>query len=110
MPASTTSQTSMPASLHDLLAAADPESLTNMFTAIGRHQLLGGKTANLLRAGDRIALRDLDPERDDDHITGEVAEVTDAVPTEDRLLIVVTTTEHGTWRISSQRLLVVTRS
>lgn len=36
-----------------------------MFRSTERHRILGGKSARLLRRGDRVALRDLNPDLDE---------------------------------------------
>lgn len=40
-------------------------ALDTMFRSTERHRILGGKSARLLRRGDRVALRDLNPDLDE---------------------------------------------
>lgn len=47
----------------EMAKSGTPAFLNMIFHSSGRHRLLAGKSARLLRAGDMVALRDLQTER-----------------------------------------------
>lgn len=49
---------------HDILKDGGAELQDIVYCATERHRILGGKSARLLRRGDRVALRDLNPDLD----------------------------------------------
>jgi hypothetical protein len=49
---------------HDILEHGGAAVLETIFRSTERHRILGGKSARLLRRGDRVAMRDLNPDLD----------------------------------------------
>lgn len=83
-----------------------PELLDVVYRSTGRHRLFGGKSARLLRAGDMVALRDLNLVRAD--VPG-VATVVDTHVSPAGTAF-VTTAEHGLFLTPGSRLVLVHRA
>ncbi|MDO5865194.1 MULTISPECIES: hypothetical protein [Paenarthrobacter] len=48
----------------DITKDSGPAVQETLFPSTERHRILGGKSARMLRRGDRVALRDLNPDLD----------------------------------------------
>ncbi|PUB32538.1 hypothetical protein C8K30_1011064 [Promicromonospora sp. AC04] len=83
-----------------------PGFLDLVYRSTGRHRLLGGKSARLLRAGDLVAVRDLHPDRDER--PGMAAVIgTHISPVG---IAFVSTAEHGLFPTPGSRLVLVHRA
>lgn len=74
-----------------------------IFSSTDRHRILGGKSARLLRRGDRVALRDLNPDLEEG--TAVVDQVRPSVGT----TVHVLTIGANVYLVRGSRLVLVTR-
>ncbi|MFD9601999.1 hypothetical protein [Streptomyces sp. NPDC059970] len=88
----------------EMAKGTSPETLDVFHRSTGRHLLFGSKSARLLRAGDRVAVRDLHPDRAE--LPGVATVVDLSTPLSSGAVFVITA-EHGVCLTPGSRLVLV---
>lgn len=87
----------------DMVKDGEPAIREMLSGALERHRILGGKSARLLRRGDRVALRDLNPD-----LEGGTAVIEQVRPSVGNTVHVLTR-DGGVHLVRGSRLVLVTR-